>query len=404
MILTERLTAHELLGDVAIASVGAGTCQVTVLDSLTPSEAAHFDALMNFSGLWGELAGLSTSQRVRRIGSVLNNSLYRLLLEAIKSKKVQDDIKELIEPLKEDNVALRFFTTAFIFNIIGFEFWINDWQSFYEIKNVREVIRKFNAHLRHFVLIDAASIRMRTGLISSYLLQQFLDDDLVLSCLVDMFAHSVNNAEVDKDFRRLSIELAKYSTLEPLFSDHQKLAFLVNYYEEIRQFGSTKDSADYWLQYGIASTIYGDLRRAGTAFQNAYARERSQSRPNLTRIDNYFSRFEMQRAIQTDDKEEAFKLFEQGSDRLVKQIFLDNNRHYPFKTGRAFTDIAAKHYASWSVQQQNAFVSMTVSIREKAQSWKKSNRSGHPDVEILIRETGQLLAQIKPEQTNALPH
>nr|WP_294544135.1 SIR2 family protein [uncultured Rhodopila sp.] len=401
MILTERLTIHELLGDVAIASVGEGTCQVTVLDHLTPPEAAHFDALMNFLGLWGEYAGLSSAQRLRRIDINLGNSLYRLLLEAIKSKKVQDDIRELIEPLKGDETALQFFTTAFISNIIGVDFWINDWQDYYDIRNVREVIRKFSAHLRHFMLIDAASIRMRTGLISAYLLQQFLDNDLVLKCLVNMFAHSVKVAEVDKDFRRLSIELAKYSTIEPLFRDPQKLAFLVNYYEEIREFGSTKDSADYWLQYGIASTIYGDLGRAETAFKNAYSRERSHAYPNLTRIDNYFSRFEMQKAVQTGDKEEAFRLFKAGSDRLVKQIFLDNNRHYPFKTGRAFSDIAAKHYASWSPQQQSAFVSMARSIREKAQAWKKSNRVGSADVEILIRETGQLLTQISTKHSHS---
>jgi hypothetical protein len=394
MILTERLTVHELLGDVAIASVGEGTCQVTVLDCLTSSEAAHFDGLMNFLGLWGEFSGLSTAQRLRRIDINLGNSLYRLLLEAIKSKKVQDEIRELIEPLKGDEIALRFFTTAFISNIIGVDFWINDWQNYYDMRNVREVIRKFNTHLKHFMLIDAASIRMRTGLISAYLLQQFLDNDLVLKCLVDMFAHSVKVAEIDKDLRRLSIELTKYSVIEPLFSDQQKLAFLVKYYEEIREFGSTKDSADYWLQYGIASTIYGDLGRAGTAFQNAYSREKSHAYPNLTRIDNYFSRFEMQKAVQTSDKEEAFKLFKAGSDRLIKQIFLNNNRHYPFKTGRAFSDIAAKHYASWSPPQQSAFVSMAQSIREKAQAWKKSNRVGSADVEILIRETGQLLAQI----------
>jgi hypothetical protein len=140
----------------------------------------------------------------------------------------------------------------------------------------------------------------------------------------------------------------------------------------------------------------GDLPRGELCFRNAYARERSRLSPNLTRIDNYAARFDMQRAIAESDPAAAFNLFIGANERLMKQIFLDINLHYPFKTGRSFADIAAKHYPSWSDGQKTKFREATINIREKAREWKISKRQFSADVELLIKETSSLLRRLDP--------
>ena len=102
----------------------------------------------------------------------------------------------------------------------------------------------------------------------------------------------------------------------------------------------------------------------------------------------------MRLAVQENDPEAAFAIFLQANESLKKQIFLDMNRHYPFKTGRYYADIAAKHYPKWTDSQQAQFVLETRDIRKRAYEWRDSKREFSADVAILIRETTGLLERL----------
>jgi hypothetical protein len=103
----------------------------------------------------------------------------------------------------------------------------------------------------------------------------------------------------------------------------------------------------------------------------------------------------MRCAVAESDSSLAFDLFINANTRLVKQIFLDNNRHYPFKTGRYFSDVAAKHHEQWSIVQRKEFITATKEIREKARAWKSSRSEISADVELLIKETTVLLRKLE---------
>jgi hypothetical protein len=156
-----------------------------------------------------------------------------------------------------------------------------------------------------------------------------------------------------------------------------------------------KDNPDYWLQVGIAATVYDSLPVAEKAFTNAYAREKARPNPNLKKIDNYFSRFEMRKAVTENDAKEAFTIFVRANERLKKQIFLEENRHYPFKIGRYYSDIATKHYSKWADSQKSQFLREAIDIRERAIDWKNSQREFSADVDFLIKETAKLISKIE---------
>ena len=80
---------------------------------------------------------------------------------------------------------------------------------------------------------------------------------------------------------------------------------------------------------------------------------------------------------------------------IGKQIFMDDNRHYPFKSGRVYSDIASKHFDEWDDGQKAFFRKETAAIRDKASAWKDKNRASNLDVEVLIAETGDLLRRIE---------
>lgn len=395
LVVTERAATHEIVWPLLRTHLVAAHVPEVCLEVLRDEEISGFEELINFAGLWSEdLAGRRPHQRGAYISTKLDRSLYRLLLEVLRSKKVQEEIALLLAPLRDDVDVKRFFTTAFIVSIIGYNFWINDWQSFYRIRSAREILRKYSGHVAHFVLVDTASIRPRSGVASLYMLQSYIDDETIADCLVDIYEVAVQSMYGDPEFARAEVDLVKYSSIEPLFSDRNKLAMMVRYYEAIRAVGETRNNPDYWLQLGIACTIYGDYESAGRAFENAYARERARRLPNVIRIDNYFARFELEKAGAIDDSLAAFDLFRDGVALLLKQIFKDDNRHYPFKAGRSLTNIAVRHFDHWSSAQRKMFLSNCKTLVVKAEDWKRRNRQDHTDVQLLIREVGKILQKL----------
>lgn len=136
------------------------------------------------------------------------------------------------------------------------------------------------------------------------------------------------------------------------------------------------------------------MKSAEIAFANAYEREKKKKNPLLKRIDNYFSRFEMKKAIDESDSNKAFEIFRDANLRLSKQIFDDNNRHYPFKTSREFVGVAARHFDKWDADRQSQFLEMMNDVRNRALNYKEAKGDISPDVSFLIKETAALLGRL----------
>jgi hypothetical protein len=395
IILTERSAIHELIGDFIDKTPHLGPVREVALDKIVAADIPGFEALTNFGGYWGQRAGASVDTRQRYIARTLDGSLYRLLLEIIKSEKVQAQLRELLKPLSQDRPALQVFCSALIVNALGFDFTISEWQYLFDRQLVRRMLTSYAEQVRHFILNDTDQIYVRNGILSTHVLHAFTEDEVVREALIALYEHAERYSREVPKWRELRIELMKFSSVEPMFSGTNKDQNIFSYYDAIRVFGGTKNNPDYWLQVGIAATVLDDLPKGKLCFENAYARERAQRSPNLTRIDNYFSRFEMRLAVDEADPNVAFSRFIKANERLEKQIFLDVNRHYPFKTGRHFSDIAAKHYEAWDDRQKSRFKDATIKIRQKAEEWKTNKREFIPDVEILIRETTSLLRKLE---------
>lgn len=393
IILTERAGVHDFISDFISATAGLGPVLEIALNRITKNDAAAFESLTNFGGFWGEKAGLSTPVRERYIAEKLEGSLYRLLTEIIESEKVQAELQKLLKPLSYNIKASGVFCSALIMNTLGFPFTISEWQYLYDRNLIRSMLTNYSEQIRHFLTYDTDNIYIRNGLLSSHILHGLTDDEIVRTSLMNLYEYAEKSSS-DARWKKIMIELMKFSSVEPIFSSENKSAHIFKFYDEIRVFGKTMDNPDYWLQLGIASTALGDLSRGAICFKNAYAREKTRSNPNLTRIDNYFARFNMQNAVAENDHDMAFKLFRDANSLIIKQIFLDTNRHYPFKAGRNLEAIAAKHYDAWDEDKRNQFRKAVTEIQKKAREWKASSDEISTDVELLIKQTGGLLHRL----------
>lgn len=392
--MTEQAVSHQFTENFIYQDVFQNQVFEIVLDRIYPEDAGKFAELVNLSGLWGERAGSSIISLSNYILNQLEGSLYRLLLEIIESEHVQRRIDDLLKPLFFDSFATKLFVTACVANRIGVPFIISDWVGLFDPGKARRVFSSHREALEFFLNIDSMTVFSRVGILSYNMLRRVPDKNLLLQTLIEMYSNAERLSSPGSVFEDVAQSLTRFNVLEPLLGFDKSGDLILSFYDKIRPVGNTRNNADYWLQLGIASTALDRLDKADDAFDNAYAREKRRKNPRTKKIDNYFSRFQLKKSAAISDSDQAYQLFISGTAMIGKQIFMDDNRHYPFKSGRVYADIAAKHYESWTDDQRRIFRRETASIRDKAEEWKSKQKIHSMDVDVLIRETTDLLNRI----------
>ncbi|WP_375270976.1 SIR2 family protein [Sphingomonas sp.] len=394
LILTEQSVQHELYGDFLNSPALVGRVFEVVLDRISDPDASAFTSLLDFGGYWGERSGLSEHTNARYITHSLQGSLYRLLLEIVESKDVQNRIDRILEPILFNKRATEVFVAACSVNVLGAQFRIADWVGAFDPQFVKGVLRNYADEVKYFLLVQSGHVFPRNGVLSSFILKRVKDRSIILEALLKLFRIAAHEKQPFDVYDDVFVRLMQFNRLQPILSGPSEKDMVLSFYEKIRPISETYKNPDYWLQLGIAATAFDELDVAADAFENAYFREDKQKRPNFKRIDNYYNRYLLKFSSSAADSQDAFDLFSEAVSGLAKQMYLEDNRHYPFKSGRAYRAFAQKHFANWRSDQQQTFIAETRNIRDKAIQYENKHKGKSKDVDVLIRETGELLAKL----------
>lgn len=394
MILTEQAVQHETYGDFIYEGTFGAQILESNLDRITDEDALEFAELVDFGGYWRERSGGSDETNARYITTSLGGSLYKLLTEIVESKDVQQRVDNLLEPILNDRRATEVFVAACIVNVLGIPFRITDWVSVFDVNYVRGVLRRYSDELKYFLLVQSGNVFPRSGLLSSSILKKIPDRGLLVDAALKLFSAAARVKQPFDMYDSVHFQLGLFNRLQPIMDGPNQEELIFRFYERIRPVENTHKNADYWLQLGIAATVYDELGVAADAFENAYAREKKKVRPNFKKIDNYYNRFLLKYSASLDDSQDAYDTFLEATAGLTKQMFQDGTRHYPFKSGRMYGEIARKHFANWRDDQQRRFIKETEAIRERAIEYERSHKGKNFDVEFLIGETGDLLIKL----------
>lgn len=394
MILTEQAVHHEFVSDFIYEPTFGGQVFEITLDRIAEEDALRFAEILNFGGYWGERAGASDETNARHITGILEGSLYRLLMEIVESRDVQHRIDAIIKPILQNTRATEVFVAACIVNVLGVQFRVADWVGAFDTQFVKSVLSNYREEIKYFLLVQSGNVFPRSGLLSSAILKRIPDRNVIVEASLKLFKAAAKAKQPFDMYENVYIRLMQFNRIQPIMRGDCEKDLIFKLYHGMRPIQETHKNADYWLQLGIAATAFDELDIAGDAFENAYAREEKKSKPNFKRIDNYYNRYLLKYSASLSDSDDAYDLFVKATSGLTKQMFLEDNRHYPFKSGRVYGEIAKKHFDKWSDPQKRKFIAETESIRKKALEYEGERKGQSVDVQVLIRETGELLSKL----------
>lgn len=404
IILTERTQKHDL-NDSYFQRVFSGNFSEVSLDKLNYDEIAKLDELLNFCGLWRDFAGWRAPNRIKHAQETLFSSMSRILLDVVRSKELRERINKEIDSVLLDKEAARLFVAALAINALQYDFWIRDWQAFFSVNNIQNVLSTHRDSISNFVNLTSSQWTTNSSLLSTELLRNVIGNNIIVDTLCDIYRRADMMKRHDQEMYYLKRDLMRYANIEQLINEEGKAAALKRYYVMIRGVGDTANISDYWLQYGMALSIHGYLGESDTlneaelAFGNAYKREEARATPNTRRIDNYHSRFQLQKAAIMTDSEEAAKVFIDASQKLLRQVFDEEARHYPFKVGRLFSDIAAAHFSQWSMDTRTKFISRCRQMVNHGED--RLRQYYHKQIDLMVNDVSALIESLNHKQEQA---
>lgn len=110
----------------------------------------------------------------------------------------------------------------------------------------------------------------------------------------------------------------KFSTIEKLLPDENKLKNIVNYYEKLKRIVSWLiNDPHFWLQYAMGHISCGDYVKAQKLLDNAYGKAKTKPNYYVENIDTQQARLYILKARQAETTTESLEMFKQGHKKLM---------------------------------------------------------------------------------------
>jgi len=142
--------------------------------------------------------------------------------------------------------------------------------------------------------------------------------------------------DADRIFNIIVNKLVRYREVQAIMPAHGKRAFLIDYYEEIKNIPWLRQAAHFWLQYAIARMAFGEYELAGQYFETSYSLAGKHDNYDTTYMDNHYSRFLLETAVKRVAPD-PFACFEKAKVILLNQSS-NENLYYPYRVATGIRD------------------------------------------------------------------
>lgn len=371
-----------------------------VCRQLNDEELLNFDSILLASGLLGSFATGIQQGRIFRYKNSLGSSLFRILVDLIRSPHIREMIESELNPILSNDEVGAAFAAILIGSTLETDMDIDQWDECLGYQAVANLQSVHNRTTKHFVDDDGYAFISRPAVVGTELVREFFPARMIADGLMKLYSYAIKNS-FQYNSQRIIETVMRYSRIERLFPDENKFGSLISYYNRLQDLHQTDSNSQYWLQKAIAASIHGDLTNskvlmeANNYFSTAWARAGNSHRQKIN-IDNYYARFLLMHALNQESANDAIRLTSDGLTRLMRQIHSEEAKHYPFKAGRSLADVVIKFHSVWSLEQRAKMYGMLKRMISAAQRWKSVN-SGNRDVDNMIKDCSDVISLVNSE-------
>ena len=347
------------------------------LDELDDVEVSALVDIINNVGFWGEHASLTADQKQKLIADDHHRHLGISLLNILQAPQMVQRISLLLRDLLNNS---RMRDTIFSIAILAFldrplvpslisELAFND--------EIYKSSLRQNKNFRQIFHVEGAKISSKSSLFALALIRHVFQPPYIVEQLL-LLAEALDKHRSDQTKKSIFKSLVRFSVVERIFPEKQRINNLVRYYEALkRRVTWLKDDPHYWLQYAMTQLAYDDLPKTQKYLDQAYSIARKKANYHTIHIDTQQSRLFLKIAAQEKNASESFKKFSDAI-RLLKSLPSDV---YKFRAAERVKDVYHYSFSSYNAHQQAEFFKACIELLKELDTYlNKPDVNSRPQV------------------------
>lgn len=350
VIFSDRTNNHEHLRN-RIIKENKHIVEINV-DLLQNGEVEHFVSIIDNLGYWGEeKANLPIERKAELIRSDDRGQISNILLSLFNSPQIKQRISSLISPIINNTKYKDVIFSICLLQIINLPRSLSLISEVADNDFIYKSELRVNDYFNQLFRIGSNEVFSKSSIFSISLIQNFFSSAYVTSKLLNIaekFNKLHRNGDVEKELFK---SLLRFSFIERLLPGQGKLNSFIKYYEELKiRVNWLQHDPHFWLQYGMARMSYGELDKAQSNLDEAYAYAHNKKYDTLY-IDTQQARLYLLRAIEEKNESNTWSLFQKAHNILVG---MDDNI-YKYRQVSIYRDFYNKKYKMLSTEKKYIF-------------------------------------------------
>lgn len=377
---TARSTIHDLFSADLFNIFIDGILEFDI-STLRSTEINNIIHLFDRYGLWGNRLGWPSRRKESFIKHDCSNSLPSVLLDILKSKNIAEKYKVLLSGLSNKADVESILVCAFSLEVIGLAPRIQHIQELLSNKINWSKVRS-QPELKSVINIDANFLAAKSSVLALHLLHSAFSPKRILTTLIQM-AQCASDLSRESEFKHILNLLMRYRNVSSIFPEENKLASVINFYENIKNLPNAVKNPQFWLQYAIACLAFGKLERAERYFDDAY--DLVYPSYNTFKLDNSYARLLLEKSMQCANMDDIILLVDKAKEIILSQMRVEKT-YNPYRAALGFFKVYERFSTDWKPNHKIYFNFIFTEIHRNATQAVAQNRN-HPYILECIKQS-----------------
>lgn len=374
LLLSARSVINDVLYDRLDECLGYEEIVEFDLNQLNATEVDALSEMIDHYGLWKKFSSLSPERKKDMILKECRNEFQGVLISVISSPEIKKRFIDVLSSIAEKKDYYQIILAVLILDVISVTPNIDTIMELLNTTVINTTPFRTNPVIRQVLDIQRNIAIVRSSVLARFLLTTVQDTDALLGTLVEISTSAANYSRHDKRYQQIFRDLMVYSMLTNIFPEKGRRPNIIKYYERVKNLDQTRRNPYFWLQYAIARLFFKEYEKAGAYFDTAYSLAKSVSWFNPYQIDNHYSRYLLERAVEENEAEKCMRNFREAHLIIRRQVAKDENRHYPFRVASNYYDFYHKFYKNLRPLDQEYVISCCLYIVDKIQALPNKRR------------------------------
>jgi len=341
------------------------------IDELNEKEIKRFVTIIDNIGFWGAQATLTPDGKFSFINNKNRGQLQQALLTILQAPQMISRVSVILKELFTKNSRKN---TIFAISLLSALDYPLTSSLISEIAGGNDIYNsdfRGNESFKSLFRIDGGKIVSRSSLFSLVLIRSNFEAVYIVNELLDIQKRLNARTTGEQQQRELVKALLRFSSVERLFPENQRINNLVRYYEKVKiTLKWLQSDPHYWLQYGMALIAYDSLETAQRMLDQSYEFAAKRQDYHTVHIDMQQSRLLLKLSAIEQKPNESYKLFKNAMGFLSKVP----DDFQKFRLVDEISRVFNSRFNGFSIGHKNSFLSMREKLLKELNNFLKSGK------------------------------